>query len=421
MLHSNRNSAPATLPLIGSLVLLIGGLAGGAADAGVRLAPGGAIVFASSESKAGPTTDTHSASAPGFASWSATVESQAEHHASGAYSSGQTYLQTHFEESNFAVVSNGLGSATGGGTAAGGALVAAFFFIDTVQVFFANSYRIDGSYPNRLLSFIANLNHGETPVIPLVAGPGFTSISGRLPPGAYVLYMQNSFGPESDSGDMTTFSTGIGFINCTNPLINQQPGNQVVRIHHTATISIGTSGPAPMEVASEGAMTFQWRKGLQNLSDDGRISGTQTSQLVITDAAMSDSGLYDCVVKLGPDVEPSSLMHLTVDNGTTDVPAMGAVTKLRMAVPSPSPFGDRTQVRFSLPRAAEAGLDVLDVNGRGVRRLLPRGFLSAGAHSVTWDGRDESGARSPAGIYFLRLASGADQVVQRVVSLGGSR
>lgn len=419
MIRSNQNSV--ALRRLGAIVLLMGVVEVAPAGAGVHVAPGGAIIFASSQSKAGATTDLHTASAPGLADWSATVNSQASDDATGAYASGQKTLLTGFDGDNFHVSSNGDGFATGGATVSGGSIVAVFFEVDTVQTYFTQTYMLPGSYAsNQLLAFVANLNSGETPVIPLVAGPGLTNVSGRLPPGGYVFYMQNSFGPESGDGDETTYSTAVGFISVTDPLIYEQPFNQTIHIHHTATFSVNGSGPVAGGKSPQGATTYQWRKALQNLSDDGRISGTQTNQLVITDAAVSDSGLYDCVATQDTIVEPSSLVHLTVW-ASADVPGIGASTALQMAVPSPSPFEERTQIRFSMPRAAGASLEVLDVNGRRVRQLLSRGQLEAGAHTVTWDGRDERGARSSAGVYFLRLVSGKEQVVRRVVSLGGTR
>ena len=421
MNDSTRQPVATPLHRFGGLVLLMGLIGVGPAGAGVHIAPGGAIIFCSSESKAGSQTDTKSASAPGIADWTVTLNTSASDNHAGAYASAQKTLITAFNPDNFAVSSNGEGTVGGAGTVAGGSIVAVFFSIDTVQTFFANSYQLDGSYAsNRLSAFIANLNNGETPVIPLVAGPGFWNVSGRLPPGIYVFYMQNSFGPENDVGDETTFSTGIGFISVTNPLINRQPTNQQVHIHHTALVDLGISGLEAAGMSARTATTFQWRKGLQNLSDGGRISGTHTSALTITDAAMADSGLYDCVVTQGTIVEPSSLVHLTV-YASTAVPPSVAASGLALALPSPSPFEERTRIQFSLPRAAETALDVLDVNGRRVRRLLSRGALEAGAHSVSWDGRDEGGARSPAGVYFLQLSSGDERVVRRVVSLGGAR
>ena len=49
---------------------------------------------------------------------------------------------------------------------------------------------------------------------------------------------------------------------------------------------------AATAASGKSAMTFQWRKALQNLSDGGRISGTHTSQLSIADAAVSAGMKY---------------------------------------------------------------------------------------------------------------------------------
>ena len=69
---------------------------------------------------------------------------------------------------------------------------------------------------------------------------------------------------------------------------------------------------------------------------------------------------------------------------------------------SPNPFRARTSLGFSFPRAAWVTLEVLDVAGARVRTLLD-GRLSAGAHALTWDSRDDAGRRAPAGAYLVRL------------------
>ncbi len=55
-----------------------------------------------------------------------------------------------------------------------------------------------------------------------------------------------------------------------------------------------------------------------------------------------------------------------------------------------------------LPAAGAARLDLYDLRGRRVRRLLDRS-LPAGAFDVTWDGRDDRGGRLAVGVYFARL------------------
>jgi hypothetical protein len=57
-------------------------------------------------------------------------------------------------------------------------------------------------------------------------------------------------------------------------------------------------------------------------------------------------------------------------------------------------------------------IEIFDVGGRRVRRLM----LGAGEEGVVrWDGRDESGHRLPAGLYFARLTSASLRAQARVV------
>jgi flagellar hook assembly protein FlgD len=48
---------------------------------------------------------------------------------------------------------------------------------------------------------------------------------------------------------------------------------------------------------------------------------------------------------------------------------------------------------------------VYDITGRKVRTLL-HGPISAGSHSIAWDGRDDSGKPVASGVYISRLVAG---------------
>lgn len=72
---------------------------------------------------------------------------------------------------------------------------------------------------------------------------------------------------------------------------------------------------------------------------------------------------------------------------------------------APNPFNPRTEVRFSLAVAGRAVLDVVDLRGRLVARLLD-GELEAGEHRAAWDGRDAAGGRAASGTYLARLKAG---------------
>jgi hypothetical protein len=70
----------------------------------------------------------------------------------------------------------------------------------------------------------------------------------------------------------------------------------------------------------------------------------------------------------------------------------------------PNPFNPSTRISFqlSLP-AARARLEIFDVRGRRIRRLLDAPLV-AGIHATTWDGATDDGARVASGVYTCSLA-----------------
>jgi flagellar hook assembly protein FlgD len=72
------------------------------------------------------------------------------------------------------------------------------------------------------------------------------------------------------------------------------------------------------------------------------------------------------------------------------------------------------RLAYDLPRATTIALGIVDAGGRRVRDLAA-GHRSAGAHTATWDGRDESGRRAQPGIYFALLDAGGVRRTARIV------
>jgi len=73
-----------------------------------------------------------------------------------------------------------------------------------------------------------------------------------------------------------------------------------------------------------------------------------------------------------------------------------------LAQNAPNPFNSQTRIDFDLNRAEVVDLRVFNQLGQTVRTLVA-GSLSAGSHSVSWDGRDQSGAALATGVYIYRL------------------
>jgi hypothetical protein len=81
----------------------------------------------------------------------------------------------------------------------------------------------------------------------------------------------------------------------------------------------------------------------------------------------------------------------------------------------PNPFSRQTTIEYEgVGEIAE--VVVYDVRGRHVRTLV-EGRRVAGAGSVAWDGTGARGEKVPAGVYFVRMVSGAHEVTRRIVLL----
>jgi len=72
---------------------------------------------------------------------------------------------------------------------------------------------------------------------------------------------------------------------------------------------------------------------------------------------------------------------------------------------TPNPFNPSTTIRFSIPNDGFTTLAIYNITGQKIRELIS-GNIMTGAHSIVWDGRDESGSTVSTGIYFSRLTMG---------------
>ncbi len=80
----------------------------------------------------------------------------------------------------------------------------------------------------------------------------------------------------------------------------------------------------------------------------------------------------------------------------------------------PNPVARRAAFSFDLHRAGHVSLNVYDVTGRRVARLVDA-TLTPGVHNVTWDGLTDSGVRLSSGVYMYELAMGNDRLARRMI------
>lgn len=82
---------------------------------------------------------------------------------------------------------------------------------------------------------------------------------------------------------------------------------------------------------------------------------------------------------------------------------------------TPNPSAGAIRLAYSLSEPAIARIEIFDVSGRSVRRLMDEAAAMGGM--VEWDGCDAGGRRAAPGAYLCRLSAGGEVRVQRMVLL----
>lgn len=82
----------------------------------------------------------------------------------------------------------------------------------------------------------------------------------------------------------------------------------------------------------------------------------------------------------------------------------------------PNPFNPSTTLSFTVSGAGSVPVtvDVFDLSGRLVRRLLDAS-VPAGDHTARWDGRDDDGSSVPSGVYLARVRAGDDLLAAKLL------
>jgi hypothetical protein len=89
----------------------------------------------------------------------------------------------------------------------------------------------------------------------------------------------------------------------------------------------------------------------------------------------------------------------------TDVVSESSLRINRLYSNQPNPFNPTTLIRFRLAQDGPVEITVYDVRGRLIRTLVDAP-MSAGPHSVDWDGKDVNLHPVSSGIYWIQMRAG---------------
>lgn len=181
-----------------------------------------------------------------------------------------------------------------------------------------------------------------------------------------------------------SFVTGIGERSVMNP-------------HHRPSASDGVNAPVPGLIAGGPN---------RNITQDPVLQSHFTASTPPALCYIDDLGSYasnEIAINWNAPLVFVAGYFARQQGGPSGVHGSGTIPRdIRLDQNYPNPFNGSTVIPFTLPRAMDVDLVILDILGRQVARIA-LGTLSAGDHHTVWDG---AGGRVSSGQYFYTLASG---------------
>lgn len=132
----------------------------------------------------------------------------------------------------------------------------------------------------------------------------------------------------------------------------------------------------------------------------------------------STTQTYYWVVRAFKEVGLSRYYSPLADGPYRDFRVMALPVAMPLWFPSyANPSGTGVTLQFALEKPQQVSIDVYDVRGRLVRRLVRDERLAAGTVSISWDGRDDREGKVSPGTYFCRVTAEETAQTTRVVLL----
>lgn len=95
-----------------------------------------------------------------------------------------------------------------------------------------------------------------------------------------------------------------------------------------------------------------------------------------------------------------------------DVPVIPK--KFELAQNYPNPFSNETVITYKLNEQANVKVTIYDILGREVKKYTV-GQQNVGIHGILWDGKNNFGEEVTTGIYFYKLQTGKESLVNKMV------
>jgi hypothetical protein len=81
----------------------------------------------------------------------------------------------------------------------------------------------------------------------------------------------------------------------------------------------------------------------------------------------------------------------------------------------PNPFNSLTVIRWQQAQTEDVTMQIVNLRGREVKRLLDHQTMGPGVHEAIWDGKNSEGGDAPTGVYFVRLRVGEEVATRKML------
>lgn len=254
----------------------------------------------------------------------------------------------------------------------------------------------------------------------------WSQVSYMVNPGTNTYTWQYSKDYSVTAGDDCVWIDDIMF-----PVVELPTGNPEAYVEETTlnfgNVIPGESGEETLLIQNVGAAVM-----IGNISvsgpfwmDSDRDGLTRSMKYVIpAESSMEvsilfnpiDEGTFEETLNITTDdpENPSILVSLVGQCSPVSNEDLVQVYPTKLTGNHPNPFNPNTHIRFSLKEKTEVKLDIYNILGQKVTTLANE-ELSAGEHSLLWNGTDSKGSKVSSGVYFYKMQTPGYQSTRKMV------
>ncbi len=132
-----------------------------------------------------------------------------------------------------------------------------------------------------------------------------------------------------------------------------------------------------------------------------QFATTTETSFDVTLAPVLDYAFYICAIYENGVSAPSNTIYVSyLDNEDPTAPQL----ETALMGNHPNPFNPSTTVSFSLDKTSDVTVEVFNLKGQLVKTLASE-RMTAGSHTIEWNGDDNYGKNAASGVYFLKMST----------------